>query len=167
MVFFSAGKGGGELIDYGYKGKGATTHLLVDGNGNPVAFETTSANGDERQQVESLLNSVANLITTFSNESSLIPIFEADKGYDSQELRQKLLERRIYPLIPYRKMGKQEAWKRIASWIKRKRWQVERAIAWLQRMFRRIVVRWERKLKYWKGFLNLALTLFWIKRILG
>ncbi len=45
MVFFSAGKGGGEIIDYGYKGKGVTTHLLVDNNGNPVAFETTSAKG--------------------------------------------------------------------------------------------------------------------------
>ena len=110
---------------------------------------------------------VTSLVTAFSKQTGLIPIFEADKGYDSQELREKLLGRAIYPLIPYRKMGRQEAWKKIASWIKRKRWQVERAIAWLQRMFRRIVVRWERKLKYWKGFLNLALTLFWIKRISG
>ncbi|CUI18165.1 transposase (plasmid) [Candidatus Protochlamydia naegleriophila] len=47
MVFFSAGKGGGQLIDYGYKGKGVTTHLLTDGNGNPINFEVTSAKGDE------------------------------------------------------------------------------------------------------------------------
>ncbi|MBS4168366.1 hypothetical protein [Parachlamydia sp. AcF125] len=31
---FSAGKGGGELVDYGYKGKGVTTHLLVDNEGS-------------------------------------------------------------------------------------------------------------------------------------
>lgn len=52
MVFFSAGKGGGELIDYGYKGKGVITHLLADNEGNPVAFETTSAKGDEIKEGE-------------------------------------------------------------------------------------------------------------------
>ncbi len=36
MVFFSGGKGGGEEVAYGYKGKGVTGHLLVDGNGSPV-----------------------------------------------------------------------------------------------------------------------------------
>ncbi len=34
--FFSAGKGGGEKVDHGYKGKGVTTHLLVDGLGQPL-----------------------------------------------------------------------------------------------------------------------------------
>ena len=167
MVFFSAGKGGGELIDYGYKGKGVTTHLLVDNEGNPVAFETTGASGDERQQVEKLLDSVKSLMTKFIEETNLFPIFEADKGYDSEELRDKLLKRKIYPLIPYRRIGKPETWKTIASWIARKRWQVERAISWLQRKFRRLVVRWERKIKYWKGFLNFGLILFWINRISG
>jgi transposase len=165
MVFFSAGKGGGELIDYGYKGKGVTTHLLADNGGNPVALETTSAKGDERQQVECLLDSINHLLANFSKETNLFPIFEADKGYDSLELRERLLQRRIYPLIPYRKMGKEDRWKKIASWVLRKRWQVERAIAWLQRKFRRLVARWERKLKYWKGFLNFSLIVFWADRI--
>ncbi len=48
MVFFSAGKGGGEFVEYGYKGKGVTSHLLVDANGSPIAIEVTSAKGDER-----------------------------------------------------------------------------------------------------------------------
>jgi len=48
MVFFSGGKGGGEMVDYGYKGKGVTTHLLADGEGNPLSFEVTRAKGDER-----------------------------------------------------------------------------------------------------------------------
>ncbi|MBS4167618.1 transposase [Parachlamydia sp. AcF125] len=132
-----------------------------------MAFEITGAKGDERQQVEKLLDSVDGLVATFSKEMGLFPIFEADKGYDSRELREKLLKRKIYPLIPYRKIGKQESWKKIASWVLRKRWQVERAIAWLQRKFRRLVVRWERRLKYWKGFLSFGLILFWINRISG
>jgi transposase len=53
--FFSAGKGGGEEIEYGYKGKGTTTHLLVDGQGSPLCTTSTSAAGDERKEVRPLL----------------------------------------------------------------------------------------------------------------
>ena len=167
MVFFSAGKGGGELVDYGYKGKGVTSHLLVDANGSPIAIEVTSAKGDERLQVEPLLKRVSNQLKTFQRETRLIPIFEADKGYDANALRAKLLKRNIYPLIPRRKLGKRPEEKKIASWTLRKRWQVERAISWLQRKFRRLVVRWERKLDYWKGFLNCGLVKYWVDRLSG
>ena len=53
--FFSAGKGGGEEIEYGYKGKGTTTHLLVDGQGSPLNITSTSAAGDERKEVVPLI----------------------------------------------------------------------------------------------------------------
>jgi len=53
--FFSAGKGGGEKVDHGYKGKGVTTHLLVDGKGQPLAVTSTGASGDERKEVIPLL----------------------------------------------------------------------------------------------------------------
>jgi transposase len=53
--FFSAGKGGGEKVDYGYKGKGVTTHLLVDGMGQPLCTTNTGASGNERQEVVPLL----------------------------------------------------------------------------------------------------------------
>ena len=53
--FFSAGKGGGEGVEYGYKGKGVTSHVLSDGQGNPIKISSTSAAGDERQQVAPLL----------------------------------------------------------------------------------------------------------------
>ncbi|MBS4168270.1 hypothetical protein [Parachlamydia sp. AcF125] len=57
-----------------------------------MAFEITCAKGDERQQVEKLLDSVDGLAATFSKEMDLFPIFEADKGYNSRELREKLLK---------------------------------------------------------------------------
>jgi transposase len=167
MVFFSAGKGGGECVDYGYKGKGVTTHLLVDDEGNPIAFEATSAKEDERLQVEPLLDQVSYQLHLFHQSTGFIPFFEADKGYDANALRAKLLKRSIYPLIPRRKLGKNFEHKKIASWVKRKRWQVERAIAWLQRKFRRLVVRWERKLCYWKGFLGFSLIKYWIDKLSG
>lgn len=53
--FFSAGKGGGENVEYGYKGKGVTTHLMTDGLGNPLRVTSTGAAGNERTEVVPLL----------------------------------------------------------------------------------------------------------------
>jgi hypothetical protein len=71
---------------------------------------------------------------------------------------------KIFPMILYRKGGSRE--KQGVVYIEKQRWKVERAIAWLQRKFRRIVVRWERKRKYWEGFLTMALVVFWAFKIL-
>lgn len=95
MVFFSGGKGGGELVNYGYKGKGMTTHLLVDGDGNPLSFEVTSAKDDERQQVEKLIDPHLEKLQKLYTLHQVIPILEADKGYDSEELRDKLLKEKF------------------------------------------------------------------------
>ena len=166
MVFFSRGKGGGEEIEYGFKGKGTTSHLLVDGNGSPVAFTSTAANGDERQQVEPLLDRVRMRMENVQERLGTVPIFEADKGYDADELRRKLLKKQIFPWICRRKKPGKTA-ERIESALKRMRWKVERAISWLQRKFRRLAVRWERRTRYWKGFLTFGLITFWMDRLLG
>lgn len=165
MVFFSRGKGGGEEIEYGFKGKGTTTHLLVDGNGLPVAFTSTAANGDERQQVEPLLDRVHKHMAALSSKG-VIPILEADKGYDAEQLRDKLLKRKIFPWICRRKKPGKES-EKVESILKRMRWKVERAISWLQRKFRRLTVRWERRVLYWKGFSALSLIIFWVNKLVG
>jgi hypothetical protein len=43
--FFSSGRGGGDQIDYDYKGKGVTSHLLVEKSGKPLAVTSTPASG--------------------------------------------------------------------------------------------------------------------------
>jgi transposase len=57
--FFSAEKGGGEKVDYGYKGKGVTTHLLIDGLGQPLSVTSTGTSGDARKEVEPLLKKIS------------------------------------------------------------------------------------------------------------
>ena len=54
MVLFPPGKGGGEEVAYGYKGKGILIHTLTEGSGMPLANCTTAANGSEREQNSSL-----------------------------------------------------------------------------------------------------------------
>ena len=55
---FPPGKGGGEAVGYGYKGKGILIHTITEGNGMPLANRTTAANGSEREQVIPLLDSI-------------------------------------------------------------------------------------------------------------
>ena len=58
MRFFPPGKGGGDEVAYGYKGKGILIHTLTEGGGMPLANCTTAANGSEREQVFPLLDRV-------------------------------------------------------------------------------------------------------------
>ena len=55
---FVPGKGGGEDVDHGYKGKGLTVHALVYENGMPLSVTSTGASGSERDQIEVLLDAV-------------------------------------------------------------------------------------------------------------
>lgn len=55
MVLFPPSKGGGEDVAHDYKGKVVTIHLLVDGNGMPLAESTKAANKSERDEVLVLL----------------------------------------------------------------------------------------------------------------
>ncbi len=58
MFDFVSGKGGGEDVDYGYKGKGLTVHTLVDGNSMPLSVTSTGASENEKEQVEVLLDAI-------------------------------------------------------------------------------------------------------------
>ena len=71
---------------------------------------------------------------------------------------------KLFPYIPYRRIGKHKSEPRMKI-LKKYRWKVERGISWLQRKYRRLVVRWERRMKYWEGFLGLAIVLYWIQEL--
>jgi len=160
MVFFSQGRGGGEEVEHGYKGKGVTNHLLVDTLGNPIAIKTTAANISEQKQVVFLLEKIQGFVKPLISRG-ITPILEADKGYDSKVLRMKILAEKIFPWIPYRGTWK----KKTVRYLEKNRWHVERGISWLQRKFRRLNIRWERKMVYWTGFLSVGLIAFWIQKI--
>lgn len=163
MAFFSGGKGGGEAVDHGYKGKGVTTHLLVDAFGQPLRVTSTGASGEERRQVAPLLGKISSWLKPLISQG-IMPILEADKGYDAEWLRLELLAQKIFPYIPYRQFGTPQEEKSIRV-LEKYRWKVERGISWLQRKYRRVVVRWERRMKYWEGFLGLGILVYWIRQL--
>ncbi len=79
-----------------------------------------------------------------------------DKGYDSDEVREILVEVGFTAHIRGRgeeaKDLKEEAGKRARRWV------VERSHSWMNR-FRRILVRWDKKPENYIGFLHFACAL--------
>ena len=155
---FSAGKGGGEKVEYGYKGKGSTIHLVVDGNGMALNATITAANGDEKLEIIPLLSAV------HIRKDGSIQNGHADKGYDSSQVRKNLINIGIKPFIPYRNF-KNRAKKIVNIFGPKVRWKVERCFAWIKSKFRRIATRWERKVSIWKGFVDLAITMMWLEKL--
>jgi transposase len=79
-----------------------------------------------------------------------------DRAYDSDKLDAELKEQGIEMIAPHRRNRKKPATQdgRVLRRYKR-RWKIERVFAWLQN-FRRLLVRQERKVKNFLGFLHLA-----------
>jgi transposase len=164
---FAAGKGGGEGVDYGFKGKGVTLHTLVDGNGMPLAIINTSAKGSEREQVLPLLEK-ANVRSAGKKRGRNCPkAVQMDKGYDAQSLREQIRSKGVRPMIPRRRVKatcKQRRGRKPPQLIDR--WKVERTFSWIQRKFRRLCIRWERRTKYWIGLLEFAISFMWLDKVL-
>jgi transposase len=171
MALFPPAPGGGEMVDHGYKGKGVLLHLLVETSGKPIAITSTPANGDERKEVEKLLLERKTELSNHNLRSRSLTILEADKGYDCQWLRQKLLGLNILPVIPWRKQGKsteeKPSIKKVHEFfqIKPLRWQVERAFSWIKRKCRRIMNRWERLQLNWIAFAKLSIIDYWMEAL--
>ena len=101
-ALFPPGKGGGEGVAHGGKGKGVLIHSLTDGGGMPLANRTTPANGDERAQVLPLLDAVKVRTGKRGRPRKRLEVLATDKGYDAKALRQKLRQRGIRAQIPKR-----------------------------------------------------------------
>jgi hypothetical protein len=99
---FSPGKGGGEGIAHGGKGKGILIHSFTEAGGMPLANRTTPANGDERAQVVPLLDAVKGHTGPRGRPRQRLKVSATEKGYEVQALRQQLRQRGIRAQSPKR-----------------------------------------------------------------
>ena len=164
-ALFPTGKGGGNDVAYGYKGKVILIHTLTEGNGMPLANCTTAANGSEREQIIPLLDKVRLKTLKRGRPKKRVKVLAADKGYDSKEKRAALRKRGIRPQLPKRIYKTKKNRGRPIK-ISVPRFQQERCFAWYQRKYRRLVVRWERQKINFDAFLSLATVHIWIHKIL-
>ncbi len=79
-------------------------------------------------------------------------LLTADKGYDFPRCRKALRKRGITPRVARRGIESSER-------LGQHRWVVERTLSWLNRFFRRLKVRYERRDDIHQAFLDLGCAL--------
>ena len=166
MALFPPGKGGGEGVARGGKGKGILIHSLTDGGGMPLANRTTPANGDERAQVMPLLDAVKVHTGRRGRPRKRLRVIATDKGYDAKALRQALRKRGYPGAAPEASVEDEDTSGRPIKKVV-PRFQAERTFAWFQKKYRRLVVRWERLAACFDAFLAIATVHIWIHRLIG
>jgi transposase len=138
--------------------------VVVDGEGVPLGKPLDSASRAEVELVEPTLGQVAvprpGPGRPRRNPRRLI----YDRAADCDPLRKRLRRRGIDLICPHRrnrvKPPTQDG-RKLRRY--RRRWKVERTFAWLGN-FRRLVVRYERSLRMYSAFFNLACVIIVLRR---
>jgi hypothetical protein len=129
---------------------GVKQHLLVDGNGIPLAGDSTPANVPEIKELLLLVNACGPFDE--EGESRRLPKeVPGDRADDSEPHRQELRRRNITPKLAKRNTEH-------GSHLGVFRWVAERSISWRQD-FRKLRFVTEKTQEMQFAFLNLALSL--------
>jgi transposase len=129
--------------------------VVVDGQGVPLGSQLVSASPGEVTLAESTLDRIR--VPQKRGRPRQRPLrVIADRAYDSDPLRRRLLQRGMVLLCPHRK-GRRKPSLNDGRELRRyrKRWKVERTFAWLGN-FRRLVVRYDYHLQSYSAFFHLA-----------
>jgi transposase len=152
-------KGGSETgpspVDRGRPG--SKQHLLVDATGIPLAFSVTGGNRNDITQLIPLLDAVPAVGGRPGRPRRRPESVLADRGYDHDKYRRLVRERGIRPVIARRQTGH-------GSGLGRHRWVVERTFAWLHN-FKRLLVRYERRVEIHHALLALGCSLVCFRRL--
>lgn len=125
--------------------------LMIDGHGLPLSATITSATTAEVHAVETLVD--------FRTGGPPPQRLLYDKAADAHWLREALAERRVELVCPHRRgRRKPPLQDRRALRRYKRRWKVERTIAWLLNL-RRLVVRYEYYDHLFEGFVQLGCLL--------
>jgi transposase len=130
--------------------------VLVDGAGLPLAIDVDSASPAEVTLIEPLLDQA---VTPYVPGRLIY-----DRAADSDPLRERLAAREIELICPHRR-GRVRPTTQDGRPLRRyrKRWIVERTIAWLQ-SFKRLVTRYEVYSFLFHSFAKLACLMIVLRR---
>ncbi len=130
------------------RGKGTKLMVLADALGLPLGVHAASASAHEVTLVEATL--AANCVD--EEPERLI----GDRAYDSDSLDEALAERGIEMIAPHRRNRRKprtQDGRKLRRY--KRRWKIERLFAWLGN-FRRLVVRYERRVENYLGLVRLG-----------
>ncbi|MFJ9805418.1 IS5 family transposase [Streptomyces wuyuanensis] len=130
---------------------GSKHHVLVEGQGIPLAVSLTGGNRNDVTQLLPLLAKVPSVAGLAGRPRRRPDVVLGDRGYDHDKYRRLVWALGIKPVIARRGVPH-------GSVLGVHRWAVERTIAWLHG-FRRLRIRWERRDDTHEAFLGLAACL--------
>ncbi len=147
----ASGARSGEYRAIGKSRGGPTTkiHMATDALGNPIHIEITGGQVHDSQVAEAIIENI--------EAENLL----ADKGYDSEKIREKARDKNIIPMIPRRSNSKKPN-SEFDRHIYKARHQVENIFARLKH-FRSIATRFEKLARNFKAIVTLACTYIWLK----
>ena len=142
----------GEERAIGKSRGGATTkiHMAADALGNPLDFTVTGGEVHDAKAAPELIRKI-------KAAENLI----ADKGYDSEEIRQQIRQAKMHPVIP-RKSNSTKSNPEFDQHLYKQRHLVENLFARLKH-FRSIATRFEKLARNFREIVFLACTFIWLK----
>lgn len=133
---------------------GVKRSLLTEGHGVPLGVVVAGANRPDMKLVKDTVESV---VVKRPRPTQKRPQGMClDKGYDYEEVRATLREFGFTAHI--RARGEEAQRLKRRAGFRARRWVVERAHSWMNR-FRRILIRWDKKVDNYLAFLHLACAL--------
>ena len=138
--------------------------VVVDGSGVPLGSQLVSASPAEVTLAESTLQKISVPRKRGAPRTRPLRVI-ADRGYDSDPLRWRLVHRGILLICPHRR-GRTKPWLNDGRMLRRyrKRWKVERTFAWLGN-FRRLLVRHDHHLHVYEAFFHIACLIITLRHL--
>ncbi len=138
---------------------GSKRHLIVDGQGTPLAIEHTGANVHDSEMAIALVDGIPPIKQPRGRPRKRPDEVLGDRAYDAEEkIRQPLRQRKTTPLIP---KGNTEHGRGLGKF----RYVVEAAFDWLFNQ-RRLRVRYEKRDDIHQAFLIIGCFLICWRRIM-
>lgn len=123
---------------------------LTDGNGIPLAAAVDGANTHDMRLVDETLKSIP---IERPDPNDVEKNMCLEQGYDYDDVRQTIDQYGYNARIKSR--GDEEQERKQLPTYRARRWVVERTYSWMNR-FRRLLIRWEKKVKNYRQLLHLA-----------
>ena len=130
---------------------GAKRSLLTEGGGVPIGLAVEGANRHDCKMVRETIESIP--VKRPAPTPAMPQGMCLDKGYDYDEVRDVLAEFGFTAHI--RARGEEAKALQPDAGFRARRWVVERTHSWMNR-FRRVLIRWDKKVCNYLGFLHLA-----------
>jgi transposase len=157
------GKKRGSCVGATKRGKGTKLMVVADGQGVPLGIELASASPHEVTLIEPLLRRIRVPRAGRGRPKQNPPRLIYDRAADSDPLRARLKQRGIELICPNRWNKKYQSQDGRPLRRYKRRWKIERTIAWLQN-FRRLLVRYERKITMFQAFTHVACLIITLRQ---